>query len=91
MPPTPKAVSVVSGKPLDAKDNTPRRRSGAGKQLELKPRPKKNRYSEQNPGALSTLWHINYWKEQPAVSHQESSSQRKEIPLHNMFQTFLEQ
>ena len=45
--PTPKPVSVVPCKPLDDMDETPRRRSGAGKTVELMARPKKNRYSDK--------------------------------------------
>ena len=42
-----KAVSVVRGMPLDDKDDTQRRRAGAGREEELKPRPKKNRYTDK--------------------------------------------
>ena len=45
--PTPKAVNVIQGKPYDDSDETPRRRSGAGKKVELMPRPKKNRIADK--------------------------------------------
>ena len=43
-----KAVSVISGKPLDKNDLTPRRRAGTNrKEVELLPRPKKNRLADK--------------------------------------------